>query len=175
MILFSCIPNNCSIKTGCVWCSRTQWLSWNHYGWKRPLRSSPAVNTLLPILPSVPQSTQFLNATRDGDSTTSLGSPFQHLNTLSEKKFFLLSNLNLPLSNLRPFPLVLLLLGLQQAPPPRCNLFSGSDQTQNLMKHIQGVMVHPWKGTGSCCCIHCAREHSRQSGSSKISCSFKVY
>jgi len=29
----------------------------------------------------------FLNASRDGDSITSLGSPFQHLTTLSEKFF----------------------------------------------------------------------------------------
>jgi len=35
-----------------------------------------------------------LNASRDGDSNTSLGSPFQCLTTLSEKKFFLISNLN---------------------------------------------------------------------------------
>ncbi|KAK4822235.1 hypothetical protein QYF61_011876 [Mycteria americana] len=47
---------------------------------------------------------------RDGDSTTSLGSLFQCLTTLSVKKFFLTSNLNLPWLNLRPFPLVLLLV-----------------------------------------------------------------
>jgi len=42
-----------------------------------------------------------------GDSTTSLGSPFQLLSTLLEEKFFRISNLNLPL---RPFTLVLLLV-----------------------------------------------------------------
>ena len=49
----------------------------------------------------------FLNTFRDGDSTTYLGSLFQCLTTLSVKKFFLISNLNLPWLNLRPFHLVL--------------------------------------------------------------------
>ncbi|KAK4822563.1 hypothetical protein QYF61_016132 [Mycteria americana] len=44
---------------------------------------------------------------RDGDSTTSLGSLVQCLTTLSVKKFSLISNLNLPWRNLKPFPLVL--------------------------------------------------------------------
>ena len=50
----------------------------------------------------------FLNTSRVGDSTTSLGSLFKCLTTLSEK-FLLISNLNLPWCNLRSFPLVLLL------------------------------------------------------------------
>ena len=41
-------------------------------------------------------STHFLNTFRDGDSTTYLGSPFQCLIALSEKKFFLVSNMYLP-------------------------------------------------------------------------------
>ena len=49
----------------------------------------------------------FLNTSRDGDSTTSLGSLFQCLTTFCVKKFFLISNLNLPWLNLRPFPLIL--------------------------------------------------------------------
>jgi len=52
----------------------------------------------------------FLNTSRDGDPTIFLGSPFQHLTTLSENKFFLTSNQNLSWNNLRPFPLVLLLV-----------------------------------------------------------------
>jgi len=44
---------------------------------------------------SLSVSTYFLNMSRDGDSTTSLGSAFQHLTTVSQKKFFLTSNLNL--------------------------------------------------------------------------------
>ena len=39
-------------------------------------------------------SPQFLNTSRDSDSTTSLGNLFQHLTTLLEKKLFLISNLN---------------------------------------------------------------------------------
>ena len=61
-------------------------------------------------------STGFLNTSRDGNSTTSLSSLFQCLTTLSVKKFFLISNLNLPWHNLRPLPLVLS-LGLQEAVP----------------------------------------------------------
>ncbi|KAK4828289.1 hypothetical protein QYF61_024954 [Mycteria americana] len=55
-------------------------------------------------------STRPLNTSRDGDSTTSLGSLFQCLTTLLVKKFFLISNLNFPWCNLRPFPLVLSLV-----------------------------------------------------------------
>jgi len=48
-----------------------------------------------------------LNTSRIGDSTTSLGSPFQCLTTLSEKYYFLTSSLNLPWHSLKPFLLVL--------------------------------------------------------------------
>ena len=41
----------------------------------------------------------FFNTSRDGNSTMSLGSLFQCLTTLLEKKFFLTSNLNLPWRN----------------------------------------------------------------------------
>jgi len=45
----------------------------------------------------------------------------------SEKKLFLISNLNLPCCNLRPFPLILsLLLGSRGRSPPHHNLLSGS-------------------------------------------------
>jgi len=50
-------------------------------------------------------STCLLNISRGCDSTTSLGSLSQCLTTLSVKKFFLISNLNLPWCNLRPLPL----------------------------------------------------------------------
>ena len=52
-----------------------------------------------------------------GDSTTSLGSPYQHLSTLLEKLFFLISSLNLPWCNLRPLPLVLSLLPRRRGQP----------------------------------------------------------
>jgi len=45
--------------------------------------------------PGVPYLHVFLNTSRDGDSTTSLGILFQFLTTLSVKKFFLISSLNL--------------------------------------------------------------------------------
>jgi len=53
--------------------------------------------------------TRFFNISRDSDSSTSLGIPFQCLTTLSEK-FVLISNPNLPWCNLRPSPLIQLLL-----------------------------------------------------------------
>jgi len=41
----------------------------------------------------------------DGDSVTFLGSPFQHLITHSQKKFFLISNLDFPwLAQLEAIP-----------------------------------------------------------------------
>ena len=43
-------------------------------------------------------STHFLNTSRDGDSTAALGSLFQCLTTLSVQRFFLISNLNLPIA-----------------------------------------------------------------------------
>ncbi|KAK4815816.1 LOW QUALITY PROTEIN: hypothetical protein QYF61_007425 [Mycteria americana] len=62
---------------------------------------------------------------RDGDSSTSLGSLFQCLITLSVKKNFLISSLNLPWCNLRPFPLVLSLVTWEKRPtPPLYNLLS---------------------------------------------------
>ena len=51
-------------------------------------------------------STCFLNTSKDSDST----SPFQCLIALLEKKFFLISNLNLPWHNSKPSALVLLCL-----------------------------------------------------------------
>ncbi|KAK4824615.1 LOW QUALITY PROTEIN: hypothetical protein QYF61_016921 [Mycteria americana] len=53
-----------------------------------------------------------------GDLTTSLGSLFQCLTTLSVKKLFLISNLSLPWHNLRTFPLVLWLDIWEKRPTP---------------------------------------------------------
>ena len=89
--------------------------SQNHLGWKGPWRSSsPTVNLALAVSnytvsPSA-MSTLLLNTSRDGDSTTSLGSPFQCPTTHPGKKYFLISSLNLPWCNLRPLPLVLSLI-----------------------------------------------------------------
>ncbi|KAK4816194.1 LOW QUALITY PROTEIN: hypothetical protein QYF61_012659 [Mycteria americana] len=66
-----------------------------------------------------------LQKSRDGNSTTSLGSLFQCLITLSVKYNFLISSLNLPWHNLRPFPLVLSLVTWEKRPtPPLYNLLS---------------------------------------------------
>ena len=46
----------------------------------------------------------------DSDPTTSLGSLLQRLTAPTEKKFILISKLNLPWYSWRPFPLVLLLI-----------------------------------------------------------------
>ena len=62
--------------------------------------------------------TQLLNNSRNGDSTTPLGSLFQYLTTLTDKKLFLVSNLNLPWCNLRPFSLVLSLSHGGKRPTP---------------------------------------------------------
>ncbi|KAK4826673.1 LOW QUALITY PROTEIN: hypothetical protein QYF61_010682 [Mycteria americana] len=108
--LFNLIPTNC-------------------LGWKRPLRlSSPTVNLALPSPPlnygpkhhiytSLKYPQGYFN------STTSLGSLFQCLIILSIKKFFLISNLNLPWHNLRPLPLSLS-LRRRDRPPPLYNLLS---------------------------------------------------
>ncbi|KAK4828136.1 hypothetical protein QYF61_023934 [Mycteria americana] len=51
---------------------------------------------------------------RHGDSTTSLGSLFQCLTTLSVNKFILISNLSLQWHNLKPFPLLLSLVVVER-------------------------------------------------------------
>uniref|UniRef100_A0A8C2T2L6 P53 and DNA damage regulated 1 n=2 Tax=Coturnix japonica TaxID=93934 RepID=A0A8C2T2L6_COTJA len=58
-----------------------------------------------------------LNTSKDGASTTSLGSLFQALTTLLVKNFPLTSNLNLPSFNSKPFPRVLLLSAIDTAIP----------------------------------------------------------
>ena len=87
--------------------------SQNHLGWNIPLRSSSPTFNL--ALPSPPLNhvhkhtiyTFFLKTSREGDSTTSLGSLFQYLTSLSVKNFLLIPKLNLPCHNLRTFSLVL--------------------------------------------------------------------
>ncbi|KAK4807471.1 hypothetical protein QYF61_008239 [Mycteria americana] len=75
---------------------------------------------------------------RDGDSTTSLGSLFQCLTTLSVKKFFLMSNLNLPWRNWRPFPLILSLVTWEKRPtPPLDSLLSESDEVSPQPPFLQ--------------------------------------
>ena len=67
-------------------------------------------------------STRLWNTSKDGDSTTSLGSLCHCLTALAEKKFSLISNLNLPWHNVKPFTFVLSLLpGRRGRPPPLYN------------------------------------------------------
>jgi len=70
----------------------------NHFGWKTPFRSSPVTISLSTT------SSCFLNTSRDGDPTTSLGNPFQCLTTPSVQKLFPISNVNLLWCNWRLFP-----------------------------------------------------------------------
>ena len=71
------------------------------------IKSNRQPITTCPLSVSLSASSpRFLKTSRDIDSTTSLSSRCQCLTTLSEKKFFLISNLNLPCSNLRVFPLL---------------------------------------------------------------------
>lgn len=68
----------------------------------------------------------FLNTCRVGDFTTTLGSPFQYLTTLSIKKFFLMSNMKPSWWSLRPCALVLSLIFWEKKPTPHGrNLLSG--------------------------------------------------
>ena len=61
-------------------------------------------------MPLSTTSPQFLNTSRDGDSTTSLGSLCHCSTALSEKKFFLISNLNLHWRNFTSHAITMLLL-----------------------------------------------------------------
>jgi len=86
-----------------------------------PGPSPLAKKMLFPLLQTMSRSatsTRVVNPSRDGDPTTSLGSLFQCLTTLSVKTFFLISNLNLPRRSLRPLPLVLSLVTWERRPAP---------------------------------------------------------
>ena len=75
-------------------------------------------------MPFSTTSPRFLNTSRVSDSTTSLGSLFQLLITLSEKLFFPTSNLNLPWCNLKPF-----------SPSPITNYVTKNSLVLSLMNH----------------------------------------
>ena len=59
-----------------------------------------------------------LNTSRVHDYSISLGNTFLCLTTVLEKWYFLLSSLNLPWQNLRPFPLILSLVTWAKRPTP---------------------------------------------------------
>lgn len=71
-------------------------------------------------------STNLFNTSSNGDSTTSLSSLFQFLTTLSMKKFFLISSLNISWCNLKEFSYVLSFFTLSEKTPSSLHLISGS-------------------------------------------------
>ncbi|KAK4813337.1 hypothetical protein QYF61_026500 [Mycteria americana] len=106
----------------------------NFPSWKRPLRSpSPTVNLALPSpsLNHIPKHHIYTSFKHLQGCDSTLGSLYQCLATLSVKKFFLISNLNLPWRNLRPFSLVL------SRHPPHYNLLSGSNKVSPQPPFLQ--------------------------------------
>ena len=82
-------------------------------------------------------STCFLNTSRDGDSSTSLGSPFQCLTTLSKKDFFLISNLNFPWWNLSLFSVALLPISQRE----KRHLLTGAVLCNLFRNHFSSSVV----------------------------------
>lgn len=78
-----------------------------------PHRMRPACTT-----PALPLRATALSSKRD--CKASLGSLFQHIAALVEKKCFLTSILNLPWHALRPFPLIFSQLPRRRGRPPSC-------------------------------------------------------
>ena len=95
-------------------------------------------------MPLSATSTCLLNTSRDGDSTTSLGSLFQCWTTLSVKKFFLISSLNLPWCNLRPFALVLSQASGTECPRQLC--VTTEEKDHNPLGHNHISILSLYKG-----------------------------
>lgn len=78
-------------------CSRR---SQNYLNWKRPLSPSNPTLGWSPLCHLSATSSHFWNMSRDGDSTTSLDSPYQCLTTLSMQKFSFshFSSISFPIS-----------------------------------------------------------------------------
>jgi len=104
--------------------------SQNGLGWKGPQWSlsfnPPAMCRVANHQTRLPRATssQALNGSRDGASTTSLGNLFQCVTTLCVKNFLPISNLNLPCLSLKPFPLVLSLFTHVNSRTPSSSEFS---------------------------------------------------
>jgi len=71
------------------------------------LSNSPAMNRDSQIMLLRALYSLALNVSKDRTFTTSLGNPFQWLNTLIVESVFLTPNLNLPSFSLKPFPLAI--------------------------------------------------------------------
>jgi len=76
-----------------------------------------------------------LNISREGESTSSLGSLFQGSVTLRGKKFFLMFKWNFLCFSLCPFPLVLLLAPLKRVWPHPLDI-----HPSDIYKHILGPL-----------------------------------
>jgi len=85
-------------------------------------------------------SLHFLNTSRDGDSSTSPGSLFQYLTSLSEN---LISNLNLPWHNLRPLLLVLGMGEVSQAGGDQAGRNSFPESTQCVKEAMCSPFTNP--------------------------------
>jgi len=100
----------------------------NGLGWKGPSKivsfQPPAMGRDPFHQPRVLQalSSLALNPAREGAATASLGNLGQGLTTLMVKKFFLISNLNLPSFSLEPSPLVPSPHALVTSPSPALSL-----------------------------------------------------
>jgi len=121
--------------------------SQNDLDCKRLLRSSSPTVHLSAVLPTKPCPSVphlHVSSTPPGQwFPTSLSSLFQCLTALYKREFSLISSLNLPWHNLRPFPLILSLLpGRRGWPPPHYNLFQvivGSNKISpelHLVRHL---------------------------------------
>lgn len=113
----------------------------NHLGCKSRWGSlSPAVNHHHHHVLRWTASTQLLNASRSGDSTTVLSSLCQLFATLLLKKYPLICSLNLPWQKLRPFPLVLSLVTWL---PPGCSLLLGIGRTLGCHQPLKHLLLQP--------------------------------
>lgn len=106
--------------------------------WERPLRSSaPTIIQLCLVwCKTVPLGTApvcVLSASRDGDTTMPLRSPFHSLLTPSVKKCLVIPHPKPPRYNLRPFTLILSPSTKEKNHhPPHCHLLSGSCGARSL-------------------------------------------
>ena len=122
-------------------------------------KTTKAIQSNHQPIPTVPTDTslsatsaRFLNTSKDGDSTPPWQSvPMPHHS--SEKKYFLISNQNLPWHNLRPFPRILWLLPVEAAGVGWSTFpyySQGSSQPCLCSKPARQM-----KRRAGCCCIAC--------------------
>ena len=114
-------------------------------GWKRPLRSSSSTLNPSPPCPLTTSlsatSPQFLNTSRDSDSTTSLGSLCQCPTTLTEKNF---------VPNIQPEPPLVQLEAIPSHPlnpATSCKVHRQLFESMNIVrsKATQFMFLLNWK------------------------------